>query len=98
MAGNSNSGGPRKGAGRKSKAELLLKAGFCAPWFTPELQKTKWQEFINSDDPRIALDATKYLCDQLYGKAKQAIEQSGPNGSAIPVKVTIEFVDSPAAS
>lgn len=91
MAGNSNSGGPRKNAGRKSNAEKLLKAGFCAPWFTPELQKTKWQELVNSSDEKIRLEVMKYITDQLHGKAKQAVEHSGENGGPIPISLEIDL-------
>lgn len=96
MAGNSNSGGPRKGAGRKPKAEKLLIAGFSAPWFTPEFQKTKWQELVASDDDRIAIDAMKYLTDRIHGRAKQQMEVSGPEGGPIPTRLEIEFVSTSA--
>jgi hypothetical protein len=71
MAGR---GGKRTGAGRKSKAFKLMEAGFVAGWFTPEFQEIKWKSFIESDDPRIALDATKYLTDRLYGKAAHSLD------------------------
>jgi hypothetical protein len=70
MAG---SGGFRKGAGRKSNASKLLEAGFVASWFTVEFQKIKWKSFLESNDERIALDATKYLTDRLYGKPPQSV-------------------------
>lgn len=82
MAGNSNSGGARKGAGRKSKAGKLLEAGFVAPWFTHAFQEIKWLRFLNSKDDKIALEATKYLTDRLYGKAVVPVqaEHSGNVG------------------
>ena len=82
MAGNSNSGGPRKNAGRKSNASKLLDAGFAAPWFTIKFQETKWLQFLSSKDEKIALDATKYLTDRLYGKATLTVnaEHSGNVG------------------
>lgn len=92
MAGNSNSGGPRKNAGRKSKAELLLTAGFAAPWFTAEFQKSKWEQLVASDDERIAIDAMKYLTDRIHGKAKQQMEVTGSEGGPIRSTVTVEFV------
>jgi hypothetical protein len=67
-------GGIRNGAGRKSKASRLIEAGFVASWFTVEFQEIKWKSFIESDDQRIALDATKYLTDRLYGKAPQSLD------------------------
>jgi hypothetical protein len=80
MAGR---GGFRTGAGRKSKACKLIEAGFVADWFTAEFQEIKWKSFIESDDERIALDATKYLTDRLYGKVSQAVEHSGPDDGPI---------------
>src|ERR1035438_7310951 len=76
MAGR---GGLRRGAGRKSNAAKLIEACFVASWFTAEFQKIKWQSFLESEDERIALDATKYLTDRLFGKAPQsvALEHSG---------------------
>ena len=70
MAGR---GGIRRGAGRKSKASKLIEAGFVAPWFTAEYQQIKWKSFLDSTDERIALDATKFLSDRLYGKAPQSV-------------------------
>jgi hypothetical protein len=76
MAGT---GGFRKGAGRKSNASRLVEAGFVASWFTSDFQEIKWKSFLESDDERIALDATKYLTDRLFGKAPQSVvlEHSG---------------------
>jgi hypothetical protein len=71
MAGR---GGIRRGAGRKSNASKLIEAGFVADWFTADYQKIKWKSFIESDDERIALDATKYLTDRLYGKAAHSLD------------------------
>ncbi|HEY5330876.1 MAG TPA: hypothetical protein VIJ79_13395 [Acidobacteriaceae bacterium] len=91
MAGR---GGIRKGAGRKSKASKLIEAGFVASWFTAEFQEIKWKSFLDSEDERIALDATKYLSDRLYGKASQALEHTGTGGGPIPIQtaITVEFV------
>src|ERR1035441_5963466 len=76
MAGR---GGMRRGAGRKSKASKLIEAGFVADWFTAGFQEIKWKSFIESSDERIALDATKYLTDRLFGKSPQsvALQHSG---------------------
>ena len=71
MAGR---GGFRKGAGRESNASKLMEAGFVASWFTADFQEIKWKSFLESDDQRIALDATKYLTDRLFGKASQAVD------------------------
>lgn len=69
-------GGFRIGAGRKSKASKLMEAGFIADWFTADYQQIKWKSFLESEDPRIALDATKYLTDRVYGKPTQALKHS----------------------
>ena len=50
-----------------------MEAGFVADWFTEEYQRIKWKSFIESEDQRIALDATKYLTDRLFGKAPQSV-------------------------
>ena len=71
MAG---AGGYRRGAGRKSKASKLIEAGFVAPWFTADFQRIKWKSFLESEDERIALDATKYLTDRLFGKAPHSVD------------------------
>ena len=76
MAGNSNSGGKRKGAGRKSKAEKVLIAGFTADWFTPAIQKIKWSELVQDKDPRIRLESIKYITDRIHGKPKQTIDSN----------------------
>jgi len=84
MAGR---GGIRKGAGRKSKASKLIAAGFVASWFTAEFQEIKWKSFIESDDERIALDATKYLTDRLYGKAPQSLDLNHDSNQPLEVVV-----------
>jgi hypothetical protein len=73
MAGR---GGIRRGAGRKSNASKLIEAGFVASWFTAEFQEVKWKSFLESSDERIALDATKYLTDRLFGKAPQSVDMN----------------------
>jgi hypothetical protein len=69
-------GGKRIGAGRKSNAVRLLETGFVADWFTPQFQKIKWNQLVNSKDELVALRAMAYLTDRLYGKPKQQHEVS----------------------
>ena len=76
MAKKPGWGGPRKNSGRKTNAQKLLLAGFCAEWLTPELQRTKFSELVKDPDPRIRLEALKYCCDRVYGKAKQTIDSN----------------------
>ena len=92
MSEKSKRGGHRKGAGRKSKASKLLQAGFVANWFTEEFQEIKWKSLAESEDERIVLEAMKYLTDRIHGKAKQAVEHSGPEGGPIRAAVTVQFV------
>lgn len=87
MAGR---GGIRRGAGRKSKASKLIEAGFVASWFTAEFQEIKWKSFIESDDERIALDATKYITDRLYGKAPQSLDLN--HNSDQPLEVIVRRI------
>jgi len=89
MAGR---GGIRKGAGRKSKASRLMEAGFVVSWFTPEFQEIKWKSFIESNDPRIALDALKYLTDRLYGKAPQSLALKHAGDQEAPLEVIVRRV------
>lgn len=86
-------GGARPGAGRKTNAKKMLEAGFVAPFFSLDLQERHWKKFLNSKDEKIALDATKYLTDRIYGKARQAVELSGQNGEPIKSEHRIVFVD-----
>jgi hypothetical protein len=79
-------GGFRKGAGRKSNASKLIEAGFVADWFTADYQQIKWKSFLESEDERIALDATKYLTDRLFGKATQALTHSGDANEPLVVR------------
>jgi hypothetical protein len=83
MAGR---GGFRRGAGRKSNASKLIEAGFVANWFTPEYQQIKWKSFLESEDERIALDATKYLTDRLFGKPTQALTHSSDTDAPLVVR------------
>ena len=76
MAGNSNSGGPRKGAGRKRTGEKILLAGFSAPWFTPEFQKNKWSELVSHEDPRVSLEAMKYVTNRIFGCPTQSVDST----------------------
>jgi len=78
MAGR---GGHRPNAGRKSNAEKLLDqqeaAKSLASWFTPELQKSKWQALLASNDEQVQIKALGYLSDRLYGKAAQSMKVEG---------------------
>lgn len=93
MAGK---GGYRKGAGRKSRAQKLLDAGFVCTAFDAEVQAKTWKSMLASDDERIVLDTAKYLTDRLYGKATEKHEHTGEDGGPIEAAITINFVKSQA--
>jgi hypothetical protein len=67
-------GGKRAGAGRKSNAKKLLEAGFAAPYFTAEIQKSKWNQLLESQDENIVQKTMVYLTNRVYGMPKQPIE------------------------
>jgi hypothetical protein len=84
-------GGKRPGAGRKSKAALLLDqervAKNLADWFTPDLQKSVWNKLIKSEDQNVQYKAVSYLSDRLYGKAAQSMKIEGEMEVAIVKRV-----------
>ena len=84
MAGK---GGFRKGAGRKSKAQKLLDAGFVCTAFDANVQAKTWKSMLASEDERIVLDTAKYLTDRLYGKATERVENTGKDGAPMEVVV-----------
>ncbi len=79
MAGK---GGKREGAGRKSKAQKLVEAGFVCTHFGAREQEDFWKSMLKSEDERIRLDAGKYLTDRLFGKPAQAVDMT-TKGEAI---------------
>lgn len=89
-------GGARPGAGRKSNAQKLLDRqnalNQIAGWFPPNLQKSVWSDLLNDPDPNVRLNDAKYLCDQMYGKANQALQVSGPDGGPVQSEHRIVFL------
>lgn len=80
-------GGKRDGAGRKrSPAKYLRKATAAAILAAVDEQKL-WKDLLDAKvEPRIRLDALKYLTDRRDGKPAQAI--SFPEGGdAVPVRI-----------
>ena len=45
-----------------------------------------WQELIDCPDPRIRLDALKYLTDRRYGKASQSMKLETPTVQRIIIR------------
>lgn len=74
-------GGRRPGAGRKpSTVKGVLKKLPCqsAALILAEINAhDKWLKLLESKDEKIVLETLKYLNDQAYGKAKQAIQHTG---------------------
>jgi hypothetical protein len=81
-------GGPRPNSGRKPTTVkgVLKKLGKerkdVAALVLIEIDAVrKWKNLIESEDERIQLDTLKYLTDRAYGKPKQSMEVSTPDGS-----------------
>jgi hypothetical protein len=93
MAGT---GGYRPNAGRKAKKIKLLQKNFAQEVLDNHEKKIKpkglWDEFLESTDLRIRLDATKYLNDHAHGKAKESVTVSGDEDN--PVSITVKHVGS----
>lgn len=81
-------GGSRPGSGRKAKEINEIRRSFAAEILTPTIEKNRFRKMLDSSDERVALDALKYLADQKYGKAPQAMELSGEGGGPLKVEVT----------
>jgi hypothetical protein len=96
MAGT---GGKRPGAGRKkgsTNQSSEKKRAFFAAILKASNPKKIWKRFLESADDRVALEATKYLHDQAYGRAPQSLEVGGPGGGSIKIEaVRIIGVDPP---
>jgi hypothetical protein len=87
-------GGKRRGAGRKpgkrnrktiaaqvSAAAILKRIGEAEAW--------RWAAVTakRKRDVKTYVDILKYLTDRRDGKPRQAIEATGPNGGAVPIKI-----------
>jgi len=75
----SKRGGKRAGAGRKPNyfKRLGIKATDAAQILAHQDVPAMWDFFLRHKNPRIRLDAWKYLHDRAYGKPRQAIDLSG---------------------
>jgi hypothetical protein len=89
-------GGKRAGAGRKPST--LKGIARKLPKETAEIllaeikAESKWKKLADSDDERIVLDTLKYLTDRAHGKATQAMEVSGKDGTPIQAAIAVTFV------
>jgi hypothetical protein len=46
---------------------------------------------ISSDDPRISLDAAKWVGDHMFGKAIQKNENTGADGEPMAIRVVSDL-------
>jgi hypothetical protein len=85
MAGN---GGKRPGAGRKPSTIKGVAARLpkdTAGLILATIKENQlWGDLLTNSDPRIRLDALKYLTDRRDGRAKQAVDMNH-SGSGIVV-------------
>ena len=76
-------GGRRPGSGRKVKRiKALVKRcdkATAAMILAVVDEQSKWLQFIESDDERVALDAMKFLTQMRDGRPKQAVDVKGPS-------------------
>ena len=100
-----SSGGKREGAGRK-KTQLSRVTGvghgaglrkIVAEEILADLdEKALWSGLAQHEEPKVRLNALKYLTDRRDGKAPQAVsmEVSGPDKGALNVQnMTTEQID-----
>ena len=80
-------GGYRKGAGRKPSTIKGILKKLPKPSAELIFQEINFNhrliELANSDNEVVAAKVCMFLWEQVCGKAKQAVEMSGPNGGPI---------------
>ena len=69
-------GGKRVGAGRKPKAIKALQKASAELILTEHDEFKLWNAVFQDGDPRLVLDALKYLTDRRDGKAAQAVDMN----------------------
>jgi hypothetical protein len=84
-------GGARPGAGRKSSAVKAFAKGSAAEILAGINEKIQWKKFLKHKDPKIGLDALKYLTDQRDGRAAQAVLVSGNPDVDTPIGVIVDL-------
>lgn len=86
MAGT---GGRRPGSGRKPKAIKAAAASFASEVIRKAGGYQKlWSQFLECDDPKIRLDAIKFLTNHDVGLPVQKLEHSGDGGG--PIRLVLE--------
>jgi hypothetical protein len=54
------------------------------------------REVLKTGSPKEKLDVATYFIDRKYGKPRQAVEHSGPEGGDMRHNVTFTIFDAPA--
>lgn len=83
-------GGTRSGAGRKVQAVTQIRRNFASALLPDKFEIELWTQALKSEDERIALDALKALTDHKYGRATQRVEETGPEGGPIAIRVVTD--------
>jgi hypothetical protein len=96
MAHGGKRGGAGRPAGRRNRATLEQKASLedLARQHTETALSTLVQIAQASESDAARVSAATAILDRGYGRPRQAVEHSGPEGGSIPVDATvrIEFV------
>jgi hypothetical protein len=71
--------------GRPRKTQDIREIEALAKDLAPEAMG-RLAEWMRSDNPKASVTACNTIIDRGYGKAKQALEHSGPDGGAIPLQ------------
>ncbi len=87
MAGK---GGKRAGAGRPKRVITQAKKDLSSEILASVNQKKIWRELLNSKDPKIKMDAVKYLTDRAHGRARESVKVSGDAEN--PLVVTVRHI------
>lgn len=88
MAGR---GGKRIGSGRKSKKDKLLAEAFFDSVMQPADLARVLRSHISNADPRISLDAAKWIGDHMFGKSVQRNENTGADGEPQEIRVFVDI-------
>lgn len=83
-------GGKRAGAGRKKAAKTLITKDFALQILSGIDINSKWNEFLNSKDQKVALEAAKYLSNRAFGMPQSNVQLSGDSEN--PIKLLVEIV------
>lgn len=88
MAKGAKTGG--RVAGTPNKATADIKA--LAQEYTKDALQELGRLAVKAESEAARVAAIKELLDRGYGKARQPVEHSGPDGEAIPLSIDVRFV------